>query len=62
MFLEHKSNSGTVACYENFDTKTNIQKCATLAYSIPQTAALPEFRVREVPTFSKVGVDFAGPL
>ena len=25
-------------------------------------AALPDFRVREVPPFSKVGVDFAGPL
>lgn len=32
------------------------------AYSAPQTAALPDFRVREVPAFSKVGVDFAGPL
>ena len=26
------------------------------------TAALPEFRVREAPSFSRVGVDFAGPL
>ena len=32
------------------------------AYSAPQTAALPDFRVREAPAFSKVGVDFAGPL
>ena len=32
------------------------------AYSAPQTAALPDFRVREAPAFSKVGVDFVGPL
>ena len=32
------------------------------AYSTPQTAPLPDFRVREVPAFSKVGVDFAGPF
>ena len=32
------------------------------AFSAPQTAALPEFRVKQVPAFSKVGVDFAGPL
>ena len=31
-------------------------------YSAPPTSALPEFRVREAPPFSKVGVDFAGPL
>ena len=31
-------------------------------YSSPPTAALPEFRVREAPLFSRVGVDFAGPL
>ena len=31
-------------------------------YSSPPTAALPEFRVREAPPFSRVGVDFAGPL
>ena len=29
---------------------------------IPPTAALPNFRVREAPPFSRVGVDFAGPL
>ena len=29
--------------------------------SLP-TATLPEFRVRETPPFSKVGVDFAGLL
>ena len=28
----------------------------------PPTATLPEFRVRPAPPFSKVGVDFAGPL
>lgn len=32
------------------------------AYNAPQTAALPDFRVRKAPAFSKVGVDFAGPL
>ena len=32
------------------------------AFCAPQTAALLEFRVKEVPVFSKVGVDFAGPL
>ena len=31
-------------------------------YSSPPTAALPEFRVIEVPPFCRVGVDFAGPL
>ena len=31
-------------------------------YSSPPTAALPEFRVREAPPFSRVGVDFSGPL
>ena len=30
--------------------------------SAPPTAALPGFRVREAPPFSRVGVDFAGPL
>ena len=45
-----------------------LSKCVTCkkqegrAFSAPQTAALPEFRVKEVPAFSKVGVDFAGPL
>ena len=28
----------------------------------PPTASLPEFRVRPAPPFSKVGVDFVGPL
>jgi hypothetical protein len=32
------------------------------AYSSPKTAAMPEFRAREAPPFSKVGIDFAGPL
>ena len=31
-------------------------------FGAPPTAALPEFRVREAPPFSKVGIDFAGPL
>ena len=31
-------------------------------YSAPTTAVLPDFRVREAPPFSRVGVDFAGPL
>ena len=31
-------------------------------YSAPPTAALPDFRVKEAPPFSRVGVDFAGPL
>lgn len=31
-------------------------------YKTPPTAALPDFRVREAPLFSRVGVDFAGPL
>ena len=31
-------------------------------YSTPPTAALPDLRVKEGPQFSRVGVDFAGPL
>ena len=48
--------------------KKVLNKCVTCkkqegrAFNAPQTAALPEFRVKEVPAFSKVGVDFAGPL
>ena len=48
--------------------KKVLRKCVTCkkqegrAFSAPQTAALPEFRVKQVPAFSKVGVDFAGPL
>ena len=32
------------------------------AYSSPKTAAMPEFRAREAPSFSMVGIDSAGPL
>ena len=32
------------------------------AYGTPAQADLPEFRVQQSPPFSKVGVDFAGPL
>ena len=48
--------------------KKVISKCVVCrklegkAYSTPRSAALPEFRVTEAPAFSKVGVDFAGPL
>ena len=31
-------------------------------FTAPDPASLPEFRVRQSPPFSKVGVDFAGPL
>ena len=31
-------------------------------YREPATAALPEFRVTRAPPFSRVGIDFAGPL
>ena len=31
-------------------------------FTQPPIASLPEFRVRPAPPFSKVGVDFAGPL
>ena len=37
--------------------KTQGKSCG-----VPPMAALPDFRVRVVPPFSKVGVDFAGPL
>ena len=48
--------------------KKVLSKCVTCkkqegrAFSAPLTAALPEFRVKQVPAFSKEGVDFAGPL
>ena len=48
--------------------KKILSKCAICkrhegqAYNAPQTAALPDFRVTQAPAFSKVGVDFAGPL
>jgi hypothetical protein len=32
------------------------------AYDKPRVGSLSEFRVKETPAFSKVGVDFAGPL
>ena len=32
------------------------------SYNAPPIAPLPDFRVNEAPPFSKVGVDFAGPL
>ena len=32
------------------------------AYVSPHSAALPEFLVKKAPPFSKVGVDFIGPL
>ena len=31
-------------------------------YNPPNVAPLPDFRVNEAPPFSKIGVDFAGPL
>ena len=37
--------------------KAQGKSCGT-----PPIAALPDFRVREVPPFSRVGIDFAGPL
>ena len=48
--------------------KKLINKCVTCkkvggkSYDAPPMASLPEFRVRESFPFSKVGVDFAGPL
>ena len=48
--------------------KKILSKCAICkrhegqADSTLQTAALPDFCVRQAPAFSKVGVDFAGPL
>lgn len=48
--------------------KKIVNSCVTCkrlqgpAYNAPKVAPLPEFRVREVPAFSKVGIDFAGPL
>ena len=48
--------------------KKVLRKCVTCkqrqgsAYNNTKTAALPEFRAKEAPPFSKVGIDFAGPL
>ena len=38
------------------------KKVGGKSYDAPPMASLPEFRVRESFPFSKVGVDFAGPL
>ena len=48
--------------------KKVLKKCVTCkrwqgaAYSKPKTAALPEFIAKEAAPFSRVGIDFAGPL
>ena len=48
--------------------KTMLKKCFLCKkhegrpFTAPEPASLPEFRVRQSPPFSKVGVDFAGPL
>ena len=48
--------------------KKIIRSCVTCkksegkSYSAAEEAALPDFRVQESPPFSKVGIDFAGPL
>ena len=48
--------------------KKVLRECVTCKrqqgkpFGSPPVAALPEFRVREAAPFSKVGVDFAGPL
>ena len=39
-----------------------IKRWQSSAYNNPKTAALPEFRAKEASPFSKVGIDFAGPL
>ena len=39
-----------------------IKRWQSSAYNNPKTAALPEFRAKEAAPFSKVGIDFAGPL
>ena len=50
------------------EVKRVLNECVTCrklkgkSYGSPPTAALPEFRVREAPPFSRVGVDFAEPL
>ena len=44
---------------------SNCKICKKLTgkpYRAPETAALPQFRVRQAPPFDKTGVDFAGPL
>jgi len=48
--------------------KKILSQCVTCkkwegtAFTQPATASLPEFRVNPAPPFSKVGVDFAGPM
>jgi len=55
-------NQGTQA------VKQSIRKCAVCkryegtAYPAPKTAEVPSFRIQEAPPFTKVGIDFAGPL
>ena len=50
------------------EVKGILNECVTCrnlkgkSYSSPPTAALPDFRAREAPPFSRVGIDFAGPL
>ena len=38
------------------------KKLEDKSFAQPPTASLPEFRVKPAPAFSRVGVDFAGPL
>ena len=48
--------------------KKNLRQCIICKkqegrpFTEPQIAPLPEYRVREAPPFSNIGVDFAGPL
>jgi transposase InsO family protein len=48
--------------------KKILNQCVTCkrligkSYKEPATAALPEFRVTKAPPFSRVGIDFSGPL
>ena len=48
--------------------KTMLRKCFLCKkhedrpFTAPEPASVPEFRVRQSPPFSEVGVDFAGPL
>ncbi|XP_065063348.1 uncharacterized protein LOC135689914 [Rhopilema esculentum] len=43
----------------------DCRKCKKVqgkSYGVPSVAPLPEFRVKEVPPFTYIGIDFAGPL